>query len=397
MVMQETRVCWNRVGRTRHFGRVLGAWLIIGGAGLLCARSALAEEDATQAAREHFRQGVTFFDQKQFEKARLSFAQAYQLKRHPAVLLNLAQSELRSGKEADAAEHFAQFLRENKDVGDTERVSAEAGLNAAKAAVLELTVSVDEDGASLLVDNVPKGTSPLPGPLYLAPGARTISAKKDERESTAQVNAVAGQTGNLSLRVAKPTAAPKPVQSQPAPAKERSQATVQPAASPPATAESRGRPPFTQWAKSSPVAWVGGGLTALGIGAGIGFAIGSRWAYNRADGDAEQIREATREDGLAQPDGICVDTALQDRTGRGATYRNACKQYQDDVSQGDSFKTVSIASWVVAGAAAAGTVIYYFVAAEEKPPESARSSPKRVQILPVYTADQRGLLVLGHF
>ena len=75
-----------------------------------------AQDDATiQMARERFQEGVKYYDAKQYDKARAAFLQAYALKKHPAVLLNLAQSELRSGHEADAAKHFAQYLRENKE------------------------------------------------------------------------------------------------------------------------------------------------------------------------------------------------------------------------------------------------------------------------------------------
>ena len=52
-----------------------------------------AQDDATiEMARQRFREGVQFYDQHQFEKARLAFLQEYALKPHPAVLLNLAQS-----------------------------------------------------------------------------------------------------------------------------------------------------------------------------------------------------------------------------------------------------------------------------------------------------------------
>ncbi len=66
-------------------------------------------------ARERFKEGVAFFDKKEYDKARVAFLQAYALKKHPAVLLNLAQSELRSSHEAEAAKHFVAYLRESKD------------------------------------------------------------------------------------------------------------------------------------------------------------------------------------------------------------------------------------------------------------------------------------------
>src|SRR5215207_8959224 len=103
---------------------------------------ALAQDDetATTMARERFKEGVQYFDQKQYDRARVAFLQAYALKRHPAVLLNLAQSELRSGHEADAAKHFSMYLREAKDATPAEREGAEAGLFAAKAVCGEVAV-----------------------------------------------------------------------------------------------------------------------------------------------------------------------------------------------------------------------------------------------------------------
>src|SRR5690349_6875854 len=92
---------------------------------------ALAQEDATiEAARERFKEGVTYFDNKEFERARLAFVQAYALKPHPALLLNLAQSELRSpGHEAEAATHFARYLREHAEATEEQRQAAREGLD----------------------------------------------------------------------------------------------------------------------------------------------------------------------------------------------------------------------------------------------------------------------------
>src|SRR4051812_23644932 len=139
------------------------------------------EEDATAAARERFKAGVAFFDKKEYEKARLAFLQVYALKKHPAVLLNLAQSELRSAHEADAAKHFAAYLRESKEATEAEQQAAQAGLNASKLVVAEVAVSVDVDGAEVYVDGTLEALSPLPGPVYLSPGTHSLEARKDGR------------------------------------------------------------------------------------------------------------------------------------------------------------------------------------------------------------------------
>src|SRR5688572_14905382 len=84
---------------------------------LLCARLSNAQQpqgdNETEIARQRFREGVAHYDRQDYEKARMAFLQAYLLKPHPAVLLNLAQSELRAGRHAEAAENLAKYIRQN--------------------------------------------------------------------------------------------------------------------------------------------------------------------------------------------------------------------------------------------------------------------------------------------
>src|SRR5437870_1675886 len=76
---------------------------------------ALAQQDdpVTLQARARFKEGVDFFDKGQYENARLAFLQAYALKKHPAVLLNLAQSSAKAAHPLEAAKYFQQYLRES--------------------------------------------------------------------------------------------------------------------------------------------------------------------------------------------------------------------------------------------------------------------------------------------
>src|SRR5262245_38844234 len=116
-------------------------------------RIGLAQDDATiEMARQRFREGVQYYDAHHFEKARLAFLQAYAIKPHPSVLLNLAQSELRSGHPDDAATHFSQYLRTNTGLTDAERQETTLGYNNAKSRVAEVALAVDPAGAQVLVD-----------------------------------------------------------------------------------------------------------------------------------------------------------------------------------------------------------------------------------------------------
>src|SRR5512143_1663876 len=89
------------------------AFLPISLSSVTTSRPAMAQEDAvTLQARARFKEGVEAFDKGKYEEARLSFLQAYTLKKHPAVLLNLAQSSAKSGHPLEAAKYFQQFLKD---------------------------------------------------------------------------------------------------------------------------------------------------------------------------------------------------------------------------------------------------------------------------------------------
>jgi hypothetical protein len=385
----------------------LGTAAALLGALLLVPARAHAQDDVTLTmARERFKEGVSYFDKKDFPKARVAFLQAYALKKHPAVLLNLAQSELRSGHEADAAKHFAQYLREHQDATEAERQGAETGLTAAKALVGELSLEVDAAGAEVYVDGDLEGSSPLAGSIYLTPGVHEISAKKDAKSAKAEVTSLAGQATSLSLKFggsARPTAGPSPLGSGGPPPEEEAPADEAP---------SRPRQAFVPWLTSTPGAMVGVGLAGVGLIGGGAFAFGAKSSYDAADTMQSQIVDkATIIDGKADGKGVCVDpenwlakTSVwsvmsdADRKDRARQYTENCDRYSRNVKSGDTFKTLAIVSFAVAGAAAVGTVVYYIVDSKGKGTEEAKRAPaRRVMVLPVYQPGFAGGLVSGTF
>src|SRR6266850_1224616 len=75
-----------------------------------------ADDPTIKAARARFQEGVGFYDKGEFENARAAFLQAYALRKHPAVLLNLAQSSLKSNHTLEASKYFQQYLRESQNL-----------------------------------------------------------------------------------------------------------------------------------------------------------------------------------------------------------------------------------------------------------------------------------------
>ena len=374
------------------------------------ATRAAADEDTTVAmARERFKEGVAFFDQKQYDKARVAFLQAYALKKHPAVLLNLAQSELRCGHEVEAAKHFSAYLRETTTASDAERQAAEAGLNATRSSVALLDVNVDESGAEIYVDGSLEGVSPLPAPLFVGPGAHNIEARKGGKTKTQQVNTSAGRQFMADLRFAPKVTAPEAVVAPPKASANTAEQQPVPLAEEPEP--SGRRKPFFAWLVSSPGGIVGLGLTGVGLGGGIGLAIASGKNYDNADSIAGQITNAAKVDSGMNPpntDNLCSDPTSwlkmqpnppADVPARAKQYDAACAKYQDNVDSGDQLKTWSTVGFVVGGVAAVGTVIYYFVDpnAREHVDSDARSARRRLAIVPSVGPAQTGLTVIGSF
>lgn len=391
---------------TTKNSRLLASALVLGACVLVSqAARAQAPEDptATAAARERFKEGVAYFDQKQYEKARAAFVQAYALRKHPAVLLNLAQSELRSNHERDAAEHFSSYLREATEASAVEREAAQSGLASAKQVVGEITVTADA-GGEVFVDGASKGIAPLPGPLYVEPGSHTLELKKGERSSSQSVSIKAGETKEAKLALGTERA-PAAAAGGPTPAPSGDAPSSEPAPDDSGPARPRKKESFPHWVTTSPAGVIPAGATVLlGLGAS-GLAIASNLAYKDADDIGQQI-EANAGKDSASTRGICSNPQQVLRNAsypedklaaRAAQYQDACSQHEESADRGDSLKTFAIVSGVGAGVLAVTTVVLYFVTASDEPSGSASSTPAGVWVVPTFAPGSGTLTVVGRF
>src|SRR6266566_622031 len=215
------------------------ATLLLAAAGLVAdiSPAKAQEKDAvTEMARRRFQEGVKFFDQKKFEEARAAFLQAYALKHHPAVLLNLAQSEIRSGHPLEAARHFSGYLRESANTSPAERADAEKGLASARTKLGRIHVTA-ATGAEVMVDGEAIGQAPLPEAVDALPGTHTVEAKLGGRSASMSVSVQVGKSTNATLSLEGGAAAP------PAPVPPPTSAPLPPAPPPAETQEKPAEPP----------------------------------------------------------------------------------------------------------------------------------------------------------
>src|SRR6185295_50224 len=188
--------------RSAFLGHALAFCLSVLVTGVLGTGTAAAQSDGeTEIARQRFLEGVKHYDQHDYDKALLAFLQAYLLKPHPAVLLNLAQSQLRAGRYAEAAENFAKYIRENPTA---EAMShAKAAFEEARDKVGEVSVEVNAAGALINVDGSDVGKSPLPYAVYMMPGRHTVRATKGGLSADESLESIAGQRMYVTLALPK--------------------------------------------------------------------------------------------------------------------------------------------------------------------------------------------------
>lgn len=288
-------------------GRALGASLLVAALAGWSAPAKAQPDAETEVARVRFREGVALYDQGEFEKARLAFLEAHALKPHPAVLLNLAQSELRAGRFADAANNLAAYLRESHDSDNRER--ATAAFDEAKARSIELRVRVSAAGAQIFVDGIERGNSPLSNLVYLTPGSHAVRAQKGKTKVTKVVTAQAGERLlvplQLPLRAEPRNATPQPAlatQPRPAAAPGKEAAAAPAAASKNSTADSANSlatadagsaesPGFVSWVGARPLAIASVATAAVSLTAAAVMAGLSVDRYNYTDDVSARTRE----------------------------------------------------------------------------------------------------------
>ena len=193
-----------------------------------------AEDPITAMARARVKEGVDFYDKGEYDQARASFLQAYALKKHPAVLLNLAWSCVKSGHVLEGKKYFDQFLAEGKDITDKQRADANDGLNQARGKLGRIEIQATS-GTDITIDGDHVGTAPLSDAVAVEAGAHTLKFKGSDGSSDTQSVSVLGgqkavahfpQTGSAAT----PVVAPPPTNNTASPPPDN---TATPAATPP--------------------------------------------------------------------------------------------------------------------------------------------------------------------
>ena len=265
---------------------------------------AAGEDDPTlKAARARFQEGVDFYDKGQYEQARAAFLQAYALRKHPAVLLNLAQSCLRSNHPLEAAKYFQQYQRESTTSTAAQKAPtrSEGSPRRGRRSGRDRGLGAP-GGRRLRRRRSRRESAPLTDAVDVEPGSHKVKVNGDELK----VDVAAGQkvSAKFDTKGAQPVVAPPP----PPPA-----ASATPSASSTATEPPPPPPPDQTPKKGLPMwpAFVGGAIAIVGFGTAIGM-LGAKGARREA---ARQRARRDRGATGARPCG-CTDPTQQAKFGQ---------------------------------------------------------------------------------
>ena len=353
---------------------------------------ASAEDPTTDMARARFKEGVAFYDKGQFEQARASFLQAYALKRHPAVLLNLAWSSLKSAHTLEAQRFFKQFLTEGKDITDKQRADANDGLNQANAKLGRIEV-VAAAGTDIMVDGDKAGTAPLTDPIMVEPGAHTVKFRgPDGATDTDSVTVLAGE--KAVARFAK-TASPAPAATPPAASTSPETPAPTPPPEPEQVAAPKSESPKETGATTShrgllsppsnvvPVV-IGGVLVLISAGVAVGMSVAKQSAQSKANDTANQIRNVGGTScNPPSPDSLAT------------TISGACARFVSDNNDVNTDATIGNLAIGVGVVAAAATVVYWLLA--DKGPDAPATSASLPTLTPIVGPSTGGFSLSGHF
>ena len=348
-------------GRRR---RGAGFWIVLA---LLPLLSLLASASRVWAGREEaeqaealIREGVRLRANDQTARALPLFEKAYRLSRNPRTAGQLGLCELELGFFAEAELYLSEALATpNHPWIAKNRTTLKRQLDAARANVGELSLTISPATAEVLLDKKPADKVVAGVPLHLRKGPVVLEIRAPGYQPVqATITIVGGKREERSYALVPES--PPPV--------------VPVAETSPSVTLATGAPstPASETDPRRIAAW------AAGSGALLALAVGTIEAFNAASKRDDFNNHTSLVGGRALPDCTTVSLSAQ------------CKPLKDDY---DRALTVSVVSFVAAGALAAASSVLFVISSSDhvSNAERAGGAPVRPTLACVPDFGVRGL------
>jgi tetratricopeptide (TPR) repeat protein len=307
------------------------------------APDADADAAARAQAKEQFQAGVAAYEAQRYGDALTHFQEAYRIKPHPLVRVNMANCYERLGKPLLAIFHFESFLKESEP-NAAQRGEVTEALRLLRAKISELTLRVAPDGATVTIDSGEQRRSPISEPIQLEAGMHVVEVSLSGYQTQKRDLVLeGGQQTSVEITLERAGA---PVAAAPAPLPEPAAAQEPSAAQPVAQATDSESVVLatepTDGASESrtlmpTIGWVTAGASAAMF---LGALITGQLALS-AEADFEDSRDTARD--------ITGATPLERRSA-----------YEDALEAADRADALAVASdiFLVAGIVGVGATVY---------------------------------------
>jgi len=156
-----------------------GSLVVLAVSGAVAPSMASAQSDADrERARSEFDRGVTLFAAENFQGALEAFQEAFRLRPHPTVRVNMANCYDRLNKPIEAIFHFERYLSESgRGAPAAQRRDVDEALRRLRARVGQLTLRVLPDGATVVIDDGDSRRTPILEPIRLTAGTHRLETR----------------------------------------------------------------------------------------------------------------------------------------------------------------------------------------------------------------------------
>jgi hypothetical protein len=156
---------------------------------------------ADDEAVTRFERGVQLYEAENYEGALVEFNTAYKLSKNYKLLYNVGICQNAMKDYAAATESFQRYLNEGgAELSEARRADVNDRLSKLSLMVTRVRVSTNApSGATLLIDEQPSGTTPLPDTIPVKIGRRQFSITAQGRTVTKTVDVSSGDQTPISL------------------------------------------------------------------------------------------------------------------------------------------------------------------------------------------------------
>ena len=156
-----------------------GSLVVLVASSAVAPMTASAQSDAErERARSEFDRGVTLFAAENFQGALEAFQEAFRLRPHPTVRVNMANCYDRLNKPIEAIFHFERYLSESgRGAPAAQRRDVDEALRRLRARVGQLTLRVLPDGATVVIDEGDSRRTPILEPIRLTAGTHRLETR----------------------------------------------------------------------------------------------------------------------------------------------------------------------------------------------------------------------------